>query len=185
MIYNNDSNGNIMMIMMVILIMIINNNSNSNIYSNFNPTTHHRTTALPWSIGTHHRCTGAPPERPGAHRNLRNLQNSHVEKKNQKIIPNFHQFSHLWISGGSKLVEIWISFIPDHPPKNYENSWCFAARAPAQRTGWAHLLSSEDQAPWKILKEMRQNWGLVWSLKGVNKCKWMVFIWVVSSCKQL
>ena len=99
MIYNNDSNGDIMMIMMVILIMIINNNSNSNIYSNFNPTTHHRTTALPWSIGTHHRCTGAPPERPGAHRNLRNLQNSHVEKKKSE---NHPQFSSIFPS-----LDIW------------------------------------------------------------------------------
>lgn len=162
-----------MIIVMVILIMIINNNSNSNIYSNFNPTTHHRTTTLPWSIGTHHRCTGAPPEQPGAHRNLRSLEaSSHV----QKICSENHpQFSSIFPSLDIWRVSGWNLDIvhPGSSPQNCENSWCFAARAPAQRTGWAHLLSSEDQAPWKILEEMRQNWGLAWSLKGVNGCKWM------------
>ena len=126
--------------------MIINNNSNSNIYSNFNPTTHHRTTALPWSIGTHHRCTGAPPERPGAHRNLRNLQNSHVEKKIRKSSPifiNFPIFGYLegrnWLKFGYRSSRII-------PPKTMKT------RGVSRR---AHLHNVRDELTYCPLRTKR------------------------------
>lgn len=59
------------------MIIIKNNSSYIYIY-NFNHRTHHRiTAALPWSIGTRHRCTGAPPEPPGTPQWCENHQNSH------------------------------------------------------------------------------------------------------------